>query len=76
MNLKPGDILLSRSGEGYRVVECQDQTVSLIRMNGYTLFSCHLKYVEMMFIPASTLAALRFAGVSEVGRSSSDLPWN
>lgn len=53
MKLQVGEWLISNAGEYYRVVEYQQDMVSLMRMNGYTLFSCSLPFVQTTFRPAS-----------------------
>ncbi|MGA7937825.1 MAG: hypothetical protein WCA35_30025 [Kovacikia sp.] len=49
MKIQLGDILMARNGKYYRVVEYREGIVSLIRVNGYTLFSCNMEYAESMF---------------------------
>jgi len=49
MKIKLGDILTAENGAFYRVVECQENIVSLRRINGYTDFSCHPAFVEAQF---------------------------
>jgi len=49
MQIHSGDILVAHSGEYYRVVECRDNIVSLQRVQGYTLFSCSLRFVQATF---------------------------
>jgi len=51
-----GDILIAKNGDYYRVVECKDSMVSLMRINGYTLFSCSERFVESMFGSATSSA--------------------
>ncbi len=53
MKIQVGEFLISNVGDYYRVVECQSGVVSLMRVNGYTLFSCSQSFVEMTFRPVS-----------------------
>ncbi len=53
MNIKVGEFVVSnRDGRCYRVVEYRDNTVSLKRVDGYTLFSCHPEFIASWFHPA------------------------
>lgn len=49
MKIQLGDILIGGNGARYRVVEHREGVVSLIRLNGYTLFSCKTQVAEFMF---------------------------
>ncbi|MBW4487151.1 MAG: hypothetical protein KME12_05110 [Trichocoleus desertorum ATA4-8-CV12] len=49
MKLQTGELLVSRNGKQYRVVECYEDSVSLMPVNGYTLFSCRRLFVESSF---------------------------
>ncbi len=49
MKIATGDVLLSRNGDRYRVIESREGIVSLMRVEGYTLFSCSEKLVSSMF---------------------------
>lgn len=53
MKIQVGEFLISNTGDYYRVVECQSDVVSLMRVNGYTLFSCSQSFVETTFRPVS-----------------------
>ncbi len=53
MKIQVGEFLISNAGEYYRVIECQQDMVSLMRVNGYTLFSCSLPFVETTFRPVA-----------------------
>ena len=55
-DIKAGEVLISETGRSYRVVECTPESVSLIRVNGYTLFCCHRRFIELSFRPASAVA--------------------
>lgn len=54
--IQTGEVLISDSGRSYRVVECTPESVSLIRVNGYTLFCCHRRNIELFFRPANKVA--------------------
>jgi hypothetical protein len=60
MNIRAGEIVKSPTGAYYRVVELQEESVSLMRINGFTLFSCHPSYLRSAFeaIPYSDLIKL------------------
>jgi len=49
MKIRLGDILTAKDGKSYRVVECEANMVSLMSVNGYTLFSCHTTFIESQF---------------------------
>lgn len=51
MKIQVGEFLISNAGDYYRVVECQADIVSLMRVNGHTLFSCSQTFVETAFRP-------------------------
>jgi len=55
MKIQVGEFLISNAGDYYRVVECQADMVSLMRLNGYTLFSCSQSFLETTFRTASLL---------------------
>jgi hypothetical protein len=55
MKFQAGEILVAHNGHQYRVIESRDNAVSLMRLNGYTLFSCKLPFVESMFRPVNSL---------------------
>ncbi|MEB3337351.1 MAG: hypothetical protein VKJ46_07820 [Leptolyngbyaceae bacterium] len=52
MKVKTGEVLISATGHQYRVVEAVEDSISLVRVNGYTLFSCKPVFVESAFQPA------------------------
>jgi hypothetical protein len=56
MKLQTGELLVSRNGKQYRVVECYEDSVSLMPVDGYTLFSCRRFFVESSFRPAAGVA--------------------
>ncbi|WP_156120499.1 hypothetical protein [Neosynechococcus sphagnicola] len=49
MKIQPGDLFLSEEGHYYRVIDAQSNSVSLKRLDGYTLFSCRPPFVEASF---------------------------
>jgi hypothetical protein len=49
MKIQLGDILTAENGAFYRVVECEENMISLKRVNGYTSFSCNPAFVEAQF---------------------------
>ena len=54
MNIRAGEILKSNEGAFYRVLEATEFSVSLMRVDGQTIFACRPEYVEMNFsIPTS-----------------------
>ena len=58
MKFEAGQLLLDCNGQLYRVVDCAEGMVSLMRVNGYTLFSCNPAFVESMFqcwVPAAAM---------------------
>ncbi|MBK4728815.1 hypothetical protein JJD41_02775 [Oxynema sp. CENA135] len=58
MSIQRGNFLISGDGRYYRVVECTKDAISLMRVNGYTLFSCRPNFVEVSFrlVEASEVA--------------------
>lgn len=40
---------MSGDGRYYRVVDCNEEMISLMRVNGYTLFSCNQRFLECSF---------------------------
>ena len=56
MTIQTGELLISDQGYCYRVVEFQDETVSLMRVDGYTLVSFSLFALEKKFRPVGALA--------------------
>lgn len=57
MKIQTGDILIAKNGDYYRVVELKDGIASLMRINGYTLFSCSAEFVASMFCPLDSSSA-------------------
>ncbi len=54
MNVRAGEILKSHEGKYYRVLEASADVISLIRVNGQTIFACRPEYVALNFyIPTS-----------------------
>ncbi|PSB30422.1 hypothetical protein C7B82_08970 [Stenomitos frigidus ULC18] len=49
MDIHLGDILTAENGAFYRVIECKENIISLIRLNGYTSFSCSLAFAKAQF---------------------------
>lgn len=49
MSVQKGTILISKEGHYYRVLECDRTAVSLMRINGYTIFACRPEYIEGQF---------------------------
>lgn len=55
MQVKAGEILVSQDGQYYRVTEVEENSVSLMRVGGQTLFACRRAYVNQAFqLAAST----------------------
>lgn len=48
-NIRAGEILQSNEGAFYRVLEATPFSVSLMRVDGQTIFACRTEYVEMNF---------------------------
>ncbi|HIK10886.1 MAG TPA: hypothetical protein IGS52_11550 [Oscillatoriaceae cyanobacterium M33_DOE_052] len=48
-----GEVLISSTGRSYRVVDSTPEVISLLRIDGYTLFSCHPHFIETSFSPAT-----------------------
>jgi hypothetical protein len=51
MKIQLGDLLQGTEGQFYRVIECQDEMLSLLQVDGCTLFSCRFQYAELVFSP-------------------------
>ena len=47
--IRAGEILQSNEGIYYRVLEATQFSISLMRVDGQTIFSCRPEYVEMNF---------------------------
>ena len=57
MNIRAGEILQSDKGAFYRVLEASHISISLMRVDGQTIFSCRPEYVELNFsIPSGESA--------------------
>ena len=54
MNIRAGEILVSHDGKYYRVLEVDEYSVSLKRVDGQTIFSCRPQYVAQAFTTASS----------------------
>jgi hypothetical protein len=57
MNIRAGEILKSHEGHYYRVLEANQVSVSLMRVNGQTIFACRPEYIELNFFMPSADAA-------------------
>lgn len=49
MDIRAGEILKSHQGHYYRVLESNQFSVSLMRVNGQTIFACRPEYIELNF---------------------------
>lgn len=49
MQVKAGDILVSKGGQYYRVTEVEQNMASLMRIGGQTVFSCRPAYLQHAF---------------------------
>ncbi len=49
MNLRAGEIIKSHDGHYYRVLEASNVSVSLMRVNGQTIFACRPEYIDRNF---------------------------
>lgn len=56
MKLQTGELLVAKNGKQYRVVECYEDSISLMPVDGYTLFSCRRLFIECSFRPAAGIA--------------------
>lgn len=53
MKVSAGEILKSHQGHYYRVLEASQVSISLMRVNGQTIFACKPEYLALnFFIPA------------------------
>ncbi|MGB3296369.1 MAG: hypothetical protein WBB01_25565 [Phormidesmis sp.] len=53
MDIRAGEILRSHEGQYYRVLEANQVSVSLMRVNGQTIFACRPEYIALNFsVPA------------------------
>lgn len=57
MAVRAGEILISHDGQYYRVLEADEYSVSLIRVDGQTIFACRPSYVSATFSLAKAEAA-------------------
>ena len=58
MSIRAGEILRSYEGHYYRVLEASPESVSLMRVNGQTIFACRPEYIALNFhIPVSMTTA-------------------
>lgn len=51
IKIRPGEIFVGENGQHYRVIDCQENIVSLRRVDGYTLFSCSTRFMAAQFQP-------------------------
>lgn len=49
MKIETGVCLISNNGKYYRVIECKDNIISMVKVNGYTVFSCNISFAEKFF---------------------------
>ncbi|MEM6451221.1 MAG: hypothetical protein AAF703_12995 [Cyanobacteria bacterium P01_D01_bin.105] len=49
MNIRAGEILKSNEGGYYRVLEADNVSVSLMRVDGQTIFACKPEYIALNF---------------------------
>ncbi|MGC1307456.1 MAG: hypothetical protein WA885_09520 [Phormidesmis sp.] len=57
IDIRAGEILLSHAGEYYRVLEVSDISVSLMRVNGQTIFACRPEYIQLNYsLPTAKVA--------------------
>jgi hypothetical protein len=49
MNIRAGEILKSHEGQYYRVLEANPFSISLMRVNGQTIFACRPEYIALNF---------------------------
>lgn len=54
MQIKAGEILIAENGQYYRVIEVEEDSVSLMRVGGQTVFSCRFDHVERNFRSSKT----------------------
>lgn len=53
MDIRAGEILRSHEGHYYPVLEADQVSVSLMRINGQTVFACRPEYIALNFsLPA------------------------
>ena len=56
MKITAGEILQSHEGHYYRVLEANQYSVSLQRVNGQTIFACRPEYIALNFLVPATEA--------------------
>lgn len=56
MRVKAGEILVSQDGRYYRVTEVEENSISLMRVGGQTVFSCRPAYLVETFQPSQASA--------------------
>lgn len=54
MQVRAGEILVSQDGQYYRVTEVEENSVSLMRVGGQTVFACRPAYLAHAFQFASS----------------------
>ncbi len=57
MNLRAGEIIRSHEGQYYRVLEANQVSISLMRVNGQTIFACRPEHIALNYsLPAPEAA--------------------
>lgn len=65
MVIRAGEILKSHEGHYYRVLETNQAGVSLMRVNGQTIFACRPEYLALnFFVPTAPADAISSAEVA------------
>lgn len=54
MQIRAGEILIAENGQYYRVLEVEQDSVSLMRVGGQTVFSCRPEHVQRTFRSSKT----------------------
>ncbi|PSN17907.1 hypothetical protein C7271_15260 [filamentous cyanobacterium CCP5] len=54
MQIRVGEILIAESGQYYRVIEVDQDSISLMRVGGQTVFSCRPDHVQRAFRSSKT----------------------
>lgn len=49
MQVRAGEILISQDGQYYRVTEVFENSISLMRVGGQTIFACRPTYLAQAF---------------------------
>lgn len=57
MNIRAGEIIKSHEGQYYRVLEASQLSISLMRVDGQTIFACKPEYIALNFSMPSSEAA-------------------